>query len=178
MKSRRDWHKASLPALFAKIDPERRGFYARFVEKCSLTSIPFPAATNLASNKSAGNSISEADMSQKLMRTKEADETLRGIAFPRLQVVRLMISSSGCDYVPPIDAAQVVTLELTPAFYYDPSEWWEYEGLSAADAAEWVIDPEELATVLDQVVVCFLWLCVLTISNLLILSPLLLVAIP
>ena len=112
-----DWYSGSLPALFAKMTPSRRQLYANLVEDCLLVTVSHESTT-------AG----------------EADEAFRGVHFPKLQSITMMLPGYGSKHVPLINSPNVTMLELDPSFDYYPDTYR--------------VDGEELDIILDQVAVC------------------------
>jgi hypothetical protein len=98
----------SLPSLFRPIEPERRQFYANLVERASLVL--------------AGISTAAED-----------DGALRGIAFPKLAELKIVVPNPGYrdpPYVPRIGSHRVVELVVDP--HYEAC-YPEFFGVSEKD---------------------------------------------
>jgi hypothetical protein len=103
----------SLPALFANIDPARRQFYANYIKTATLVTV---------SEDRAG----------------ECDDALRGVAFPKLQSLHMMLDGYGDGlYVPRIQIHRLAVLEINPQYDVNPETF----GMTS----------DEMDTILEQI---------------------------
>ena len=82
------YSQSSLPTAFGNLDPGRRQFYANFVKTANLIT------------------VDEADL-------EETNDLLRGVAFPKLKLLRLIEQDcAGPNYVPRIGIHRVRELDI------------------------------------------------------------------
>ncbi|KAF2096260.1 hypothetical protein NA57DRAFT_79027 [Rhizodiscina lignyota] len=90
------FRQCNLPALFAKINPSRRQFYADFIKKAVLVTI--------------------SD-------SRDPDSPLCAVIFPKLEALKLVLDGY-CDgfYVPKVNCPKLTNLEIDPPYESEPEE--------------------------------------------------------
>lgn len=103
----------SLPALFANIHPARRQFYANFIKAAILVTVREDCAG-------------------------ECDDALRGVAFPKLESLHMILDGYGDGvYVPRIKSHRLAVLKINPPYDVNPETFG--------------VTRDEMDTILEQI---------------------------